>query len=91
MLDTALCVMPERYEATFRDDLQFVISIHGFEWGLACHELLKSVTLEPDDVKWRSKRGKRPWLAGTVVDQMCALVDTSGFHNVIRQAENKGR
>ena len=91
VLDTALCVMPERYEAKFREELQFVISLHGFGWGLACHELLKSITLEPEDVKWRSKRGKRPWLAGTVVDQMCALVDTAGFHNVIHEAENKNR
>lgn len=88
VLDTALCVMPERYDASCREGLNYVITLHGFAWGISCHKILKSITLEPEDVKWRSQRGKRPWLAGTVVDQMCALVDTAGFHHVIQQAED---
>jgi len=32
------------------------------------------VRLEPDQVKWRSQQGKRKWLAGTVIEHMCALV-----------------
>ncbi|MCG8670941.1 MAG: chemotaxis protein CheW [Pseudomonadales bacterium] len=89
VMDTALCVMPEKYTPASREGLNYVITLHGFEWGIACHEILHSITLEPEDVKWRSKRGKRPWLAGTVVDQMCALVDTEGFHHVIKQAEKR--
>lgn len=89
VLDTALCVMPEKYDPSMRDDIKYVITLHGFEWGISCHEILRSITLEPEDVKWRTQRGKRPWLAGTVVDQMCALLDTAGFHHVIYEAENK--
>lgn len=91
VLDTALCVMPEKYDADCRKDLNYVITLHGFEWGISCHEIMQSITLEPDDVKWRSQRGKRPWLAGTVVDQMCALIDTTGFHHVIRQVEKRNK
>lgn len=87
VLDTALCVMPERYDPASRDSLAYVITIHGYQWGLACHELEKSITLEPHQVKWRTQRGKRPWLAGTVIDHMCALIDTDGFHDVIKKAE----
>ena len=87
VLDTALFVMPERYERSQREGLQFVITIHGCHWGLACHEVEKSITLEPDQIKWRTQRGKRPWLAGTVIDQMCALIDTDGFHTLIQNAE----
>lgn len=87
VLDTGLCVMPERYDPASRDSLAYVITIHGYSWGLACHEVEKSITLEPDQVKWRTQRGKRPWLAGTVVDYMCSLVDTDGFQEVIIQAE----
>lgn len=89
VMDTALCVMPEKYDPKSREDLEYVITIHGFEWGISCHEILKSITLEPEDVKWRTQRGKRPWLAGTVVDQMCALVDTAGFHHVIQKVEHR--
>lgn len=87
VLDTALCVMPERYNPASREDLQYVITIHGCAWGLACHQVEQSITLEPDQIKWRSKRGKRPWLAGTVVDHMCSLIDTDGFQEIIEQAE----
>ena len=90
VLDTALCVMPERYDPASRADLAYVITIHGYNWGLACHDVEQSITLEPDQVKWRTQRGKRPWLAGTVIDQMCALIDTDGFHDVILRAEQSG-
>lgn len=83
VIDTACCVMPERYDVKKREGLQYIISIHGYEWGLACHEICNSIKLEPSDVKWRTERGKRPWLAGTVVSQMCSLLDTSGFQSLI--------
>lgn len=87
VLDTALCVMPERYDPASKESLGYVITIHGYNWGLACHEVERSITLDPDQVKWRTQRGKRPWLAGTVIDHMCALIDTDGFHDVIVNAE----
>lgn len=87
VLDTGLCVMPERHNPESRDSLAYVITIHGYSWGLACHQVEKSITLEPEQVKWRSQRGKRPWLAGTVLDHMCSLVDTDGFQDIINQAE----
>lgn len=87
VLDTGLCVMPERYNPASRSDLAYVITIHGYAWGLACNSVEKSITLEPNQVKWRTQRGKRPWLAGTVVDYMCSLVDTDGFQEIINNAE----
>ena len=87
VLDTALCVMPERHDPASRDSLEYVITIHGYSWGLACHRVEQSITLEPDQVKWRTQRGKRPWLAGTVLEHMCSLVDTDGFQEIINQAE----
>ena len=87
VLDTARCVMPERYNASCREGLNYVITLHGYKWGIACHDVARSVTLEIDDVKWRTDRGKRPWLAGTVVDHMCALIDTEGFQEFIAAAE----
>ena len=87
VLDTALCVMPERYDPASSESLGYVITIHGYNWGLACHQVERSITLEPHQVKWRTQRGKRPWLAGTVIDHMCALIDTDGFRDVILKAE----
>ena len=35
VLDTARWVMPDRYREDFREGLQYVISVQGYEWGLA--------------------------------------------------------
>lgn len=87
VIDTAMCVMPERYTPACREGLKYVITLHGYDWGLACHEVEKAICLEPDTINWRTQRGKRPWMAGTVRDHMCALIDSAGFHNVIAAVE----
>lgn len=83
VLDTARWVMPERYRDDFRDGLQYVISVQGYEWGLAVHQVSRSIRLVPDEVKWRSQRTQRPWLAGTVIEHMCALVDVAALAELI--------
>ena len=74
-INTALFVMPEKYQETFKDNAKYVISINGQSWGLAVDSVNQPVSLMPDDVKWRSDRTKRAWLAGTVKAKMCALID----------------
>ncbi|WGK60469.1 chemotaxis protein CheW [Halopseudomonas sp. SMJS2] len=83
VLDTARWIMPERYAPELRDALRFVISVQGHEWGMAVHGVSQSIHLDPAQVKWRSGQGKRPWLAGTVIDQMCALVDVEALAELI--------
>jgi purine-binding chemotaxis protein CheW len=76
-IDGAQVVMPERYTPELREQYRYVISLHGSDWGLAVDGVADSIILQPDDVRWRSQRGKRPWLAGTVVERMCALLDVA--------------
>ncbi|MDI3273055.1 CheW domain-containing protein [Pseudomonas sp. MDT1-16] len=83
VLDTARWVMPDRYRDDFRQGLQYVISVQGYEWGLAVHQVSRSLRLDPDEIKWRSHRGQRPWLAGTVIEHMCALLDVSALAELI--------
>ncbi|PVZ13796.1 MULTISPECIES: chemotaxis protein CheW [unclassified Pseudomonas] len=83
VLDTARWVMPDRYRDDFQQGLQYVISVQGYEWGLAVHQVSRSVRLEPGQVKWRDQRGQRPWLAGTVVEHMCALLDVAALAELI--------
>ncbi|MEH6499181.1 MAG: chemotaxis protein CheW [Pseudoalteromonas distincta] len=87
VLDTARWVMPERYTPALQENLRFVISVQGYEWGLAVHDVSKSVKLQPGQVKWRSQEGKRPWLAGTVIEHMCALVDVASLASLIGAGE----
>jgi purine-binding chemotaxis protein CheW len=78
VVDTAQIVMtdgrrPDMREANER--VQFVVLIDGGRWGLAVDKIAEVVTLEPEAVRWSSANGKRPWLAGTVIERMCALLD----------------
>ncbi|MNJ40927.1 CheW-like domain protein [compost metagenome] len=83
VLDTARWVMPDRYRDDFRQGLQYVISVQGHEWGLAVHQVSRSLRLDPNEIKWRSQRGQRPWLAGTVIEHMCALLDVAELAELI--------
>ncbi|HEK1684628.1 TPA: CheW domain-containing protein [Pseudomonas putida] len=83
VLDTARWVMPDRYREDFRQGLQYVISVQGYEWGLAVHQVSRSLRLDPAEIKWRSQRGQRPWLAGTVIEHMCALLDVAELAELI--------
>ena len=88
VLDTARWVMPERYRADFREGLQYVISVQGHEWGLAVHQVSRSLRLHPNEIKWRSQRGQRPWLAGTVIEHMCALLDVEQLAALIAKGKS---
>lgn len=76
-IDSAQFVMPERYAEAMRAQYRYVITLHGSDWGLAVDAVADSVVLQPADVRWRGQRSKRPWLAGTLVTQMCALLDVA--------------
>jgi purine-binding chemotaxis protein CheW len=72
-----------------RDNYRFIIRLDDSEWGLACDEVAESFTLQPDQVRWRSSRSKRPWLAGTVISEMCALIDVRTMADLLARAERE--
>ena len=45
------------------------------KWGLACDEILSIGKIKPDRVRWRTVRLKKPWLIGTVIEELTAIVD----------------
>lgn len=75
VVDTANWVMPEKYRPEMKEAYQFVITINDSKWALACDHIVQSITLQKDEVRWRSKRTSRTWLAGTSTKEMCAIVD----------------
>lgn len=89
VVDTAEWIMAGRVPANVRDNYRFVIRLDNSEWGLACDDVAQSFTLSPNDVRWRTARSKRPWLAGTVIEQMCALVDVRTMADLLMRAERE--
>ncbi|MDX1756660.1 MAG: chemotaxis protein CheW [Marinobacter sp.] len=89
VVDTAEWIMAGRVPAGARDHYRFVIRLDNSEWALACDDVAQSFTLDPDQVRWRTSRSKRPWLAGTVVSHMCALIDVSTMARLLVRAERE--
>lgn len=47
------------------------------KWGLACDDLLSIGKLRPEQVRWRTNRKQRPWLIGTVIEELTAVIDVN--------------
>lgn len=54
---------------------QRILITEDKRWGLACDEILSIGKLKPDKVRWRTSRLKKPWLIGTVIEELTAIVD----------------
>jgi purine-binding chemotaxis protein CheW len=90
VVDTALWVMPEKCDETLKDSLnyQYIIMLGNSHWGLSAENLVDTVTLEQEDVKWLDAPSKRPWLAGLVKDRMCALLDVESLVKLLDAGAN---
>jgi purine-binding chemotaxis protein CheW len=90
VVDTALWVMPEKYDQGLAEKLnyQYVIMLGNSHWGLACDTLVNTIALEQDEVKWRETEGKRPWLAGLIKEHMCALLDVDALIALLAKGMN---
>ena len=85
-IDTARWVMAEKYPQGAAKGYKYVIMMAGSEWGMACDAVEEAVTLEPEQVRWRDDRSRRPWLAGTVIEHMCAIMDVSALLQLLEQS-----
>lgn len=81
VVDTALWVMPEKMDDQLKSSInyQYIIMLNDSGWGLAAENLIDTVVLNQDDVKWTNSPTKRPWLAGLVKEKMCALFDVDSL------------
>lgn len=77
VVDSARWVMPEKYTEKLAQSLnyQYLIMLGDSGWGLGCEKLITTSSLDSEHVNWRPGNSKRPWLAGTVKEKMCALIN----------------
>jgi len=89
IIDTARFVMPEDRQGKLAEEvnerLNRIVYIGDASWGLACDEVAEVITISPEQVRWRSNRTSRRWLAGTVLEQMCALIDPPVFAEMLEK------
>ena len=83
VVDSARLIMPER-GASLRDSgYEYLIQLDRTPWALACEGICDTITLVSESIKWRGDSSKRPWLAGTVISEMCALLDVPSLVDLL--------
>lgn len=85
VIDTSAMVLPPDKRRSLDADAEpsQILVVGDGAWGLACHGIGDVIRLEAGEVRWRSSQGKRPWLAGTVIGHLCALIDTAAFARML--------
>lgn len=92
IVDVAEMVVPDRYHSKitpWRERVTKVVLIDESTWGLACDEIVGVVTLDPREIRWRTNRTQRAWLAGTLIEHMSALIDGNEFAAALLSGENE--
>lgn len=86
IVDTAQLVMPERVnpnDSGNRPPGGYLLLVGDGFLGLAVDAIASTVLLKKEQVRWRSASGSRPWLAGTMIAQLSALLDVDGLLEMI--------
>ncbi len=88
IIDIAKIVFPQdRLKSVIdteqQERLHRIVFINDFKWGLACDVVNDVITIEPEQIKWRNPGSTRAWLAGTVVEYMCALLNTKELSKLL--------
>lgn len=87
VIDTAAMVLPpHKYQQAQSVPHKHIIVVGNGEWGITASALGDVIRLEPGEVKWRTAQGTRPWLAGTVLQKLCALMDADAFTEMLNVA-----
>lgn len=74
VVDTAALLVPGSTLQTTTAG-KCAVLLAGQRWALACDGIGARITPDPAQVNWRGAQGKRPWLAGTLREPTCALLD----------------
>lgn len=85
VVDTARLVLPE--DKRRGEEPRHILVVGDGSWALSCSSIGNVIKLAPNEVKWRSASGQRPWLAGTVLHHLCALLETEAFAQMLANKE----
>ena len=95
VIDTALMVMPENRRVSITEDpserFSHILLVDDNQWGLACDSIGDVVWLSASDVKWRKNKKQRPWLAGTALERLCAIIDSEIFADMLNDQGAAGQ
>lgn len=76
-VDASSWLIPHKYDDgnDTVNECKFGVQLGKTSFLLCCNSISETVELSKDDVKWRENTSTKPWLAGLVKKEMCALMD----------------
>jgi purine-binding chemotaxis protein CheW len=85
VVDTAQLIAPERLAAAKDVNTKgsHILIVGDGRFGLACDSIKSPQALDKDSVRWRKGAGWQPWMAGTVIDQLCILLDVGALLEMV--------
>ncbi len=75
VVDTQARIFDGTARACRDHDYPYVLMLDEGRWGLGCDSVGEVIDLTPEQVQWRGEHSRRPWLAGTLKEHACALLD----------------
>ncbi len=92
VIDLTRIVVPPAKQVDLKpadERVKHILLVDGGRWGLACDSINEIMELEPEDVRWRSSASKRSWLAGTVIDRLCALLELDALVKMLETGKEQ--
>ena len=89
LVDIALLVLPADLapgSIPLAERCDRVLTLDDGSWWLALNGPTRTEVIDADAVCWRGPRGRRPWLAGTLADRRCVLLDTDNIRQLAQWA-----
>jgi len=78
VVDTATLIMQgQKFDVETRPG--HIVVLNNGRWGMTCNGLHEVLTVAPESVQWRADLAARPWLAGTLREKLCALLDVDAL------------
>lgn len=85
VVDSAQYLMPERCPKGVSLAPRYIIKLANQPWALTCQGIVSTHAFIHKEIKWRGEKSKRQWLAGTIISEMCALLDINGLLNSLQE------
>jgi len=85
VIDIARLVMPGKLALLEEQTVvpNHVLIFGGNKWGLMCDKLLSPIAIEPSDIHWSCRHESRAWMAGTLPEQLCIILDLDVLQTMI--------
>lgn len=87
IIDVASIVIPDSRRESLSPDnrprCSRVLGIADTDWGFVCEGSVERIDQPVEEIRWRTQRGKRQWLTGTIVEIKCALLDVNAIERIL--------